>query len=159
MATCYTPHSLFLLQFKNDKHTSNFHVDTPSNLPSCNLHQISSSQPIPRLMTDEGSAYPIVVTYFGWNHLLERCHFNEQITSSWEGLEKPDIFRKDILLILDSCTETQYTDACQKRKQNTQLERQKIYWKKSRYMTTNSCMLLRQTASLLGTFPLVERKV
>ena len=63
-----------------------------------------------RLMTDEGSAYPTVVAYFGWDHVFDRYHFQEQITSSWEGVDNPEQFRQDIIDILDSCTESQYND-------------------------------------------------
>ena len=63
-----------------------------------------------RLMTDEGSAYPTVATYFGWEHILDQYHFNKKITLIWADLDKPHLFREDILDILDSCTERQYTE-------------------------------------------------
>ena len=131
----------------------------PFNLSSCKLHQISYSQPMPRLMTDEGSAYPTVVAYFGWNHVLDRYHFHEQISTSWEGLDNAEKFRQDIIDILDSCTERQYIERMSEAQTNYTTRKAKISWTKSRCMTTNSCMLLRQTASLLGTFPRVKRKV
>ena len=134
-------------------------MKTLSNLSSCNLHKFLSSQLMPILMIDEGSAYRTVVTYFGWNHALDRYHFNEQITGSWEGLENREKFRQDIINILDSCTKRQYRERMSEAKKITQLERQNISWTKSRCMTTNLCILLLQMASLLGTFPQVERKV
>ena len=71
-----------------------------------------------RLMTDEGSAYPTVVAYFQWDHVLDRYHFQEQISTSWEGLKNPDLFRHDIIDILDSCTESQYRDRMSSAKTN-----------------------------------------
>ena len=61
-------------------------------------------------MTDEGSAYPTVVSYFGWTHVLDRYHFTKQMTSSWVNLDDPSQFRDDIIEILDSCTVRQYTE-------------------------------------------------
>ena len=86
------------------------------------LKTFQTPQSMPRLMTDEGSAYPTVVTYFGWAHVLDRYHFNKQITSSWEDLDEPHIFRDDIIEILDSCTERQYRElmSAAKKKYTTQ---------------------------------------
>ena len=41
------------------------------------------------LMTDEGSAYLTVTAYFGWNHVLDRYHFKNQIKSSWQNIKDP----------------------------------------------------------------------
>ena len=61
------------------------------------------------LMTDEGSDYPTVAAYFGWNRVLDRHHFTKQISSNWQNLDNPSQFRQDIIDILDECTVKRYT--------------------------------------------------
>ena len=60
-------------------------------------------------MTDEGSAYPTVTAYCGWNHVLDRYHFTKKISLSWQNLDDPSQFRQNIIDILDACTVTRYT--------------------------------------------------
>ena len=62
------------------------------------------------LLTDEGSAFPSVVEFFDWNHILDRHHFTQQIKSSWANLKKPEEFREDVIAILDACTVQLYKE-------------------------------------------------
>ena len=129
-------------------------MKTLSNLSSCNLHKFLSSQLMPILMIDEGSAYRTVVTYFGWNHVLDRYHFNEQISGGWEGLKNSAKFRQNIIHILISCTERQYTERMSEAKKTTQLERPKIFFYQDVRLQACLCFHVRRL-----TFPLVERKI
>jgi hypothetical protein len=54
------------------------------------------------IMTDEGSAFPLVAEHFGWTHLLDRRHFATQILSTWHGLSDPKQFQSDVYKILDT---------------------------------------------------------
>jgi hypothetical protein len=65
------------------------------------LSSASPDSSAPAFMTDEGPSFPLVAESAGWNHLLDRKHFTQQIMSSWAGLQDPQQFKSDVHSLLD----------------------------------------------------------
>jgi hypothetical protein len=65
------------------------------------LSSASPDSSAPAFMTDEGPSFPLVAESAGWNHLLDRKHFTQQIMSSWAGLQDLQQFKSDVHSLLD----------------------------------------------------------
>ena len=71
------------------------------------------------LLTDEGSAFPSVVEFFDWNHILDRHHFTQQIKSSWANLKNLTNSRRMSLLFWMHAQYSCTKKSCPRLEQNT----------------------------------------
>jgi len=65
--------------------------------------------PKPVLMTNEGSAFPLVCETMDLAHIIDRKHYTDQISTNLANLSDPDAFRLSITEILDSASISVYT--------------------------------------------------
>jgi hypothetical protein len=66
-------------------------------------------------MSDEGAAFPIILSELSCHHILDRKHFTQQIVTSWHEIpdNKKDAYRNSIHTILISTSETSYQEHMQ----------------------------------------------
>jgi len=93
-------------------HTDDVSVRVPT-IPT--IESAPSSKSV--LMADEGASFPLVCEVMGWCHILDRKHFTDQITSTWQNAHDPKEYRNSIVSILNAPTVKKYNILMQKCKQ------------------------------------------
>ena len=89
--------------------TDNVSVRVPT-IPA--IESVPSSKSV--LMTDEDASFPLVCEVMGWRHILDRKHFTDQITSTWQNVNDPKEYYKWNVTVLDAPTVEQYNTLMQK---------------------------------------------
>jgi len=104
-------------------------TQTP-NLYSDDVTGDSGSIARPVLMTDEGSAFPLVCEAMGWIHILDRKNFTDQVSKSWCNLSDPNTFRDSVTEILDSSRIDVYMELMRTAKNKYRTHKAKAYLNK-----------------------------